>query len=102
MKPKDDSQLVSREPSGCLDDNLGNIAIGSAKFADEESGGVILEEDQIPPESPLLQARSSPHNAQNDEKESHEMMTCPVDMGQYSARDMFGLSCGHLQCKYCI
>ena len=30
------------------------------------------------------------------------MMTCPVDMGEYSERDMFGLKCAHLQCKYCI
>ena len=39
-----DSQLVSREPSGGLDDHVENKAIGSAKFGDEESGEILEEE----------------------------------------------------------
>ena len=27
---------------------------------------------------------------------------CPVDYGYYNDEDMFGLECGHRQCKHCI
>ena len=31
-----------------------------------------------------------------------EKIMCPVDCDYYKPSDMFGLSCSHKQCKYCI